>query len=67
MIVRLVKIQLAAEFILDEDGEELEPGTFGPVALTAREWASFDLQAEVEKGVTELAGSTSVQPAPDPS
>ena len=47
--VRLTKVQVLAEFVVEEEDEdELEPGVFGPVKLTAREWAAFDLQATVE-------------------
>jgi hypothetical protein len=46
------KVQLAAQFSVDVDGFR-EPGTFGPVEMTAREWASFDLQAAIEKGVAD--------------
>lgn len=46
----LVKVQIAAEFVVD-DGEFKEPGTFGMIEMTAREWADFDLQAAIEAGV----------------
>ncbi len=46
----LTKVQITAEFVLD-DGDYKLPGTFGPVTLTARDWADFDLQAEIETGV----------------
>jgi hypothetical protein len=46
----LTKVQIAAEFVLD-DGGYMTPGTFGPVEMTSKEWAEFDLQAAIEKGV----------------
>jgi hypothetical protein len=48
---RLVKVQLAAEFVI-ADGDFMQPGTFGPVEMTAREWAEFDLQAAIERGLS---------------
>jgi hypothetical protein len=53
---QLVKIQIAAEFVLP-DGEHLEPGVYGPVQMTAREWAEFDLQAAIEAGVAQARQS----------
>lgn len=47
---RLVKVQISAEFVA-ENGDHMEPITFGPVQMTAREWAQFDLQEEVERGI----------------
>ena len=67
--VRLTKIQVAAEFVIDPEGDgELEPGSYGPVALTAAEWAGFDLQAAVE-GAVDIELDKLSQPAtlPDSS
>jgi hypothetical protein len=46
----IVKVQLVAEFVV-QDGDYKEPGTFGPVEMTARQWAEFNLQAAIEAGV----------------
>jgi hypothetical protein len=51
----LVKVQITAEFVMD-DGEFKLPGTFGPVQMTAREWAAFDLQSAIEKGIAGHEG-----------
>ncbi len=58
---QLVKVQIAAEFVLS-DGEYMTPGTFGPVEMTARDWAEFDLQTAIEAGI---AGSTAPDAAPN--
>lgn len=60
---QLVKVQVAAEFVLP-DGEYMTPGTFGPVEMTAREWAAFDLQTAIEAGVAGAQGEPEV-PAPN--
>jgi hypothetical protein len=57
----LVKVQIAAEFVLP-DGDYMTPGTFGPVEMTAREWAEFDLQAAIEAGIAESRESPSAAP-----
>jgi hypothetical protein len=54
---RLVKVTIAAEFVA-EDGEYLSPGIFGPVEMTAREWADFDLQDAIEAGVIKQIRET---------
>jgi hypothetical protein len=47
---RLVKVQIAAEFVIeDPDDGILNPGTFGPIELTAKDWADFNLQERIEK------------------
>jgi hypothetical protein len=64
---KLVKVQIAAEFVAD-DGEYLSPGVFGPIDMTAREWAEFDLQATIEAGVVAQIRETArkeVQPPAD--
>jgi hypothetical protein len=58
--VRLVKVRIDAEFVLDDGGVKpafLEPGVFGPLTLTAREWASFDLQTRIEQEIHVERGS----------
>lgn len=51
--MRLTKIQIVAEFVV-EDGEDLLPGTFGPIQLTPKEWREgFDLQARIEAELPE--------------
>jgi hypothetical protein len=58
---QLVKVQLAAEFVLN-DGEFMEPGTFGPIQMTAREWAEFDLHAAIKAGLANSQETPSVAP-----
>lgn len=63
----LVKVQIAAEFVR-QDGQYKEPGIFGPVEMTARQWAEFDLQAAIEQGVAQAANSAEGEAAaPQPS
>ena len=62
----LVKVQVAAEFVVD-DGEYKEPGTFGPVEMTARQWADFNLQAAIEAGIAANATPTAEAAAPAPN
>ena len=61
MSAKLVKVQIAAEFVM-ADGDFMEPGTFGPVELTAREWASFNLQAAIEAGVADITKGNDAPP-----
>jgi hypothetical protein len=61
---QIVKVQVAAEFVV-ADGEHLAPGTFGPVEMTAREWAEFDLQAAIEAGIVAQIRETARNGAPE--
>ncbi len=59
MNVRLTKVQIDAEFVVDEgEDSELEPGSFGPVTLTPREWAKFDLRTSIAEGVADKLDAT---------
>ena len=61
----LVKVQLAAEFVLP-DGRYKTPGRFGPIEMTARDWAEFDLQTAMEAAVAQV-GSAEDRPALKPN
>lgn len=61
----LVKVQLAAEFVLP-DGRYKTPGRFGPIEMTARDWAEFDLQAVMEAAVAQVGGGAEDRPVPKP-
>jgi hypothetical protein len=41
--LRLVTVTVQAEFVMP-DGEYLTPVKYGPVSMTAKEWAEFDLE-----------------------
>ena len=49
---QLTKVQIAAEFTIP-DGEYQLAGTYGPVQLTPREWASFDLARALEDALND--------------
>jgi hypothetical protein len=45
----LTKVQVTAEFVLDDpESEQLEPGVFAQRLLTPKEWAAFDLVEAIE-------------------
>lgn len=55
-MIRLTKVQILAEFVIDriqelEPDYDLEPGTYGPVTMTPREWTEFNLQEAIEKSL----------------
>jgi hypothetical protein len=53
-VIRLTKVQVLAEFVVDPgEGEDLEPGVFGPVSLTPKEWQQFNLAKAIEKGIED--------------
>jgi hypothetical protein len=58
-------VHVTVDFVFDDDGFKV-PGSYGPLHLSAREWAAFDAQAAVEAQVIAIATVEETPPAEVP-